>query len=95
MMSAPALAIPRPIVPMFGTTGTFTETRRSGFTVFSSSISSARSSIEYRSWLFEGEIRSVPGDALRASATFSETLRPGRCPPSPGFAPWPILISAT
>ena len=46
MMSAPALAIPRPIVPMFGTTGTFTETRRSGFTVFSSSISSARSSIE-------------------------------------------------
>ena len=46
MMSAPALAIPSPIVPMFGTTGTLTETRRSGFTVFSSSISSARSSIE-------------------------------------------------
>ena len=46
MMSAPAFAIPSPIVPMFGTTGTLTETRRSGFTVFSSSISSARSSIE-------------------------------------------------
>ncbi len=45
-MSAPALAIPSPIVPMFGTTGTFTDTLRSGFTVFSSSISSARSSIE-------------------------------------------------
>jgi hypothetical protein len=46
MMSAPALAMPRPIVPMFGTTGTLTETRTSGLTVFSSSISSARSSIE-------------------------------------------------
>ena len=45
-MSAPALAIPSPIVPMLGTTGTFTDTLRSGFTVFSSSISSARSSIE-------------------------------------------------
>ncbi len=45
--------------------------------------------------MFDGEIRSVPGAALRASATFSETLRPGRWPPSPGFAPWPILISAT
>ena len=44
--SAPALAMPRPIVPMFGTTGTLTETRTSGLTVFSSSISSARSSIE-------------------------------------------------
>lgn len=94
-MSAPALAIPRPIVPMFGTTGTLTETRTSGLTVFSSSISSARSSIEYRSWLFDGEIRSVPGAALRAAATFSETFLPGRWPPSPGLAPWPILISAT
>jgi hypothetical protein len=46
MMSAPPFAIPRPIVPMFGTTGTLTETRTSGLTVFSSSISSARSSIE-------------------------------------------------
>ena len=46
MMSAPALAMPTPIVPMFGTTGTFTDTRTSGFAVFSSSISSARSSIE-------------------------------------------------
>ena len=46
MMSAPALAMPRPMVPTLGTTGTFTETRRSGLTVFSSSISSARSSIE-------------------------------------------------
>ena len=32
--------------PMFGTTGTFTETRTFGFAVLSSSISSARSSIE-------------------------------------------------
>ncbi len=46
IMSAPALAMPTPIVPMFGTTGTFTDTRTSGFAVFSSSISSARSSIE-------------------------------------------------
>ena len=45
-MSAPAFAIPSPIVPTFGTTGTLTDTRRSGLTVFSSSISSARSSIE-------------------------------------------------
>ena len=46
MMSAPAFAMPTPIVPMFGTTGTLTDTRTSGFAVFSSSISSARSSIE-------------------------------------------------
>ena len=46
IMSAPALAMPTPIVPMLGTTGTFTDTRTSGFAVLSSSISSARSSIE-------------------------------------------------
>src|SRR5579859_6136273 len=45
------------------------------------------------SWLFEGEMRSTPGFAFRASATLSETFRAGRWPPSPGFAPWPILIS--
>ena len=41
----------------------------------------------------EGEIRSVPAVALRAAATFSVTFLAGRWPPSPGFAPWPILIS--
>ena len=46
IMSAPAFAMPTPIVPMFGTTGTLTETRTSGLAVLSSSISSARSSIE-------------------------------------------------
>ena len=46
MTSAPALAMPMAIVPMPGTTGTFTMTLAWGFEVFSSSMSWARSSIE-------------------------------------------------
>lgn len=46
MTSAPALAMPTAMVPMPGITGTFTETRALGFTVFSSSMSWARSSME-------------------------------------------------
>ena len=87
IMSAPALAIPTAIVPMFGTTGTLTDTRASGLAVLSSSISWARSSIEYRSWLLEGEMRSAGPEALRARATASVTFLAGRWPPSPGLAP--------
>src|SRR5260370_265808 len=39
-------------------------------------------------------MRSMPAWALRARATRSVTLEPGRWPPSPGLAPWPILISS-
>ena len=46
MTSAPAFAMPMAIVPMPGTTGTFTITLAWGFAVFSSSTSWARSSIE-------------------------------------------------
>ena len=35
----------------------------------------------------------MPVVALRAWATLSVTFLAGRWPPSPGFAPWPILIS--
>ena len=38
-------------------------------------------------------MRSEPTVAFRAAAMASVTLEPGRWPPSPGFAPWPILIS--
>ena len=46
MTSAPAFAMPIAMVPMPGTTGTFTITRACGLEVFSSSMSWARSSIE-------------------------------------------------
>ena len=42
-----------------------------------------------------GEISSVPGRVWRAAATLAETFLPGRWPPSPGLAPWPILISSS
>ena len=38
-------------------------------------------------------MRSLPTCAFRARAMASVTLEPGRWPPSPGLAPWPILIS--
>ncbi|MNC89820.1 hypothetical protein D3C83_58180 [compost metagenome] len=44
------------------------------------------------SWCGGGEMSSTPGVEKRSSAMYSETLRPGSCPPSPGFAPWAILI---
>jgi hypothetical protein len=45
------------------------------------------------SWLLEGEMRETPGVAWRAAAILAVTLKPGRCPPSPGLAPCPTLIS--
>ena len=33
-----------------------------------------------------GEIKSTPGVARRTSAIHGQTLCPGSCPPSPGFA---------
>ena len=45
------------------------------------------------SWCGGGEISVTPGVAWRSRAISSETLKPGSCPPSPGFAPWAILIS--
>ena len=41
----------------------------------------------------DGLIRSLPTWALRARAIAWVTFEPGRWPPSPGFAPCPILIS--
>ncbi|EAL14477.1 hypothetical protein protein, partial [Bacillus cereus G9241] len=43
--------------------------------------------------MLEGEIKSEPIVALRASAILAVTFEPGKCPPSPGFAPCPIFIS--
>jgi hypothetical protein len=44
------------------------------------------------SWCGGGEIRPTPGVELRTFAIHGQTLVPGRCPPSPGLAPWAILI---
>src|SRR3954452_5412027 len=44
------------------------------------------------SWCGGGEISSPPGVAERGSGMYSETLRPGSWPPSPGLAPCAILI---
>ena len=44
------------------------------------------------SWWGGGEISDMPGVEQRVLATLSVTFAPGRCPPSPGFAPWAILI---
>ena len=44
------------------------------------------------SWCGGGEIRPTPGVECRSRAMRSSTLWPGSWPPSPGFAPWAILI---
>src|SRR5919106_1340632 len=44
------------------------------------------------SWCGGGEIRPTPGVERRTRAMFSSTLWPGSWPPSPGLAPWAILI---
>src|SRR5436190_23130399 len=44
------------------------------------------------SWCGGGEIRPTPGVAYRTLAIQGYTFEPGSCPPSPGFAPWDILI---
>ena len=44
------------------------------------------------SWCGGGEIRLTPGVDILVWAIHGYTLPPGRCPPSPGFAPCAILI---
>ena len=44
------------------------------------------------SWCGGGEISDIPGVEQRVLATLWVTFAPGRCPPSPGLAPWAILI---
>ena len=44
------------------------------------------------SWWGGGEIRPTPGVEWRVLAIHGYTLWPGSCPPSPGLAPWAILI---
>src|SRR5271169_6337965 len=45
------------------------------------------------SWWGAGEIASVPTGILLVSEMGVVTFTPGRWPPMPGFAPWPILIT--
>src|SRR3954463_12103490 len=44
------------------------------------------------SWCGGGEMRPTPGVECRVFAIHGYTLLPGSWPPSPGFAPWAILI---
>ena len=44
------------------------------------------------SWCGGGEIRPTPGVECRTRAMLASTLWPGSWPPSPGLAPWAILI---
>src|SRR5215475_10173083 len=44
------------------------------------------------SWCGGGEMSPTPGVACRTLAIHGYTLWPGSCPPSPGLAPWAILI---
>src|SRR5579863_2143270 len=44
------------------------------------------------SWCGGGEIRPTPGVEYRVLAIHGYTLWPGSWPPSPGLAPWAILI---
>ena len=47
------------------------------------------------SWCGGGEISVTPGVEWRSRAIISVTLKPGSWPPSPGLAPWAILISSS
>src|SRR6266508_6090352 len=44
------------------------------------------------SWWGGGEMRPTPGVEYRVLAIHGYTLWPGSWPPSPGLAPWAILI---
>mmetsp|Transcript_5373 Transcript_5373/g.14134 ORF Transcript_5373/g.14134 Transcript_5373/m.14134 type:complete len:202 (-) Transcript_5373:220-825(-) len=44
------------------------------------------------SWCGGGETSPTPGVLLRHSAMWGSTFQPGSSPPSPGLAPWAILI---
>ena len=47
------------------------------------------------SWCGGGLIRPTPGVEWRMRAMLLSTLPPGSSPPSPGFAPWAILICSS
>src|ERR1700749_4378803 len=47
------------------------------------------------SWWGGGEISPTPGVEDRVLAIHGYTLFPGSWPPSPGFAPWAILICSS
>ena len=47
------------------------------------------------SWCGGGEIRPTPGVEWRTAAMWRSTLWPGSWPPSPGLAPWAILICSS
>ena len=47
------------------------------------------------SWCGGGEIRVIPGVEYRSFAMRAFTFPPGNWPPSPGLAPWAILICST
>src|SRR3989304_2900634 len=47
------------------------------------------------SWWGGGEISPTPGVAYRTAAIQGYTLWPGSWPPSPGLAPWAILICSS
>ena len=91
IISAPAFATPTAIVPIPSDDTSFTMTLTRA--AFASWISWAKSSIEYVSWWGGGETNSTPGTPPLAAAISTETLEAGNCPPSPGLAPCPILIS--
>ena len=44
------------------------------------------------SWWGGGEMSPTPGVECRTRAMTLSTFRPGSWPPSPGLAPWAILI---
>src|SRR6187200_1902924 len=44
------------------------------------------------SWCGGGEMRPTPGVECRVLAIHGYTFEPGSWPPSPGLAPWAILI---
>ena len=94
IMSAPARATPETIAEQLCTAAIFTAT---GFLYwvasFKDQISWRKSSIEYISWCGAGDMASEPDGIIRALLTSTVTFSPGRCPPMPGFAPCPILIS--
>ena len=90
--SALAFATPAATVPTPTSETSFTEILAFGFTFFKSKINCAKSSIEYMSWCGGGDINPTPGVENLTSAITWSTLWPGNCPPSPGLAPWAILI---
>ena len=90
--SAWAFETPAATVPTPSSETNLTWTRASGFAFLRSCINWAKSSIEYMSWCGGGEIKSTPGVEWRTSAIHGQTLWPGSWPPSPGLAPWAILI---